>query len=328
MHILQSLLIPGLVGKLWPPERALMGLRVCRWMQVQLVAHIEMALVCGPCMRFSQRPKSRDYEAQDICSTLSKLRNCKVVLVWNSRRHQTTPLLLDGIIAAIANGFGKKLTQLTLNSTKIWDTNSQKLATVIAGCSALKRLDLSVIGINQTGMEQLSEALGRCTELEHLELGWNKVRSEGASKLAEALQNCTSLIHLGLAGNNIGDSGICVLASALQSCTALTHLILPSNQLGAHGVSKLAAILSDLQSLAILDLSRNQLGAEGSFELSRGLARSLSLTNLDLYKCDVTVAHLAPALECCTALTHLELGDNTVGAEGAGTTHLFSPPPP
>ena len=44
---LLQLLPRGLLGRIWPAGRVVMGLRVCKWMHTELVFHVEKVLLVG-----------------------------------------------------------------------------------------------------------------------------------------------------------------------------------------------------------------------------------------------------------------------------------------
>eukprot|EP00961_Rhodomonas_salina_P020301 272682-Rhodomonas_salina.5 len=38
----------GLLGRVWPAERIVLGLRVCKWLHAELLSQADRALLAGP----------------------------------------------------------------------------------------------------------------------------------------------------------------------------------------------------------------------------------------------------------------------------------------
>ena len=69
---------------------------------------------------------------------------------------------------------------------------------------SLAHLDLSGNAIESAGAERLAGVLAQCTALAHLNLRHNQIGDSGADRLSAVLAQCTTLAHLDLAYNNIG----------------------------------------------------------------------------------------------------------------------------
>jgi hypothetical protein len=114
------------------------------------------------------------------------------------------------------------------------------------------------------------------------------------------------------------------LAEVLAQCPALAHLDLSGNtNFGAAGTERLAGVLGQCRELVHLNLSAisnyNYIGAGGTERLEV-LAQCTALAHLDLSYNQLGAAgaeRLAGVLGQCAALTHLNLKENAIGAGGA-----------
>ena len=242
-------------------------------------------------------------------------------------------------------GLMPRLAHLGLCSTGVSASDAGTLALLLGRLTALSFLNLRDNGITDGGMHALAPALSHLPRLAHLDLSNNDIDVTGAAALAPVLSRLTRLAHLGIGGFKIGDDGdaqLNALAQPLGLLTALTALDLDNSYIGSS--EALAAALTCLSRLADLRLSEtwacgsvlsslgaltaltclhfghNNLGFEpDALALARALSRLSRLAHLELcsnYICP-TGAALAPALGHLTALTAINLGGNTLGAEGA-----------
>lgn len=159
-------------------------------------------------------------------------------------------------------------------------------------------------GISSAGLAQLCRLDLRSLTARHLHID-----AQGAAILAgHPTLSCLDLSH-----NPIGDEG----ARALARSTGIQTLRLNDCGIGNAGAAGLAAH----PHLQVLELRSNpSLGAEGI----RALARSHALRSLDLSDNRLRDAAIAP-LGGNRSLTHLALGGNLIGEDGAHSlaTHPF-----
>eukprot|EP00961_Rhodomonas_salina_P197987 2671482-Rhodomonas_salina.8 len=259
---------PALFKQLWPAERVVVGLRVCKQLRKDLMDNCaSILLVQKVGAKLSVRHISKD---------LRRLpKNLPVTLKWNQRN--AVKWLVGSLGECMA------LAHLDLGGNDIGREGASMLAGALMECTALAHLDLSGNDIGAEGAESLAGVLGGCTALTHLDLSGNGIRAS-AGKLAGVLGECKALAHLNLSGNGICDHGVDSLAGMLRECKALAHLDLSANYIGAAGAGSLAGVLvaSGCTALAHLDLSRNYIGAEGWRMVDRVLRECKALAHLNL----------------------------------------------
>ncbi len=103
------------------------------------------------------------------------------------------------------------------------EQDAERLAGVLAQCSALAHLNLGCNGIGAAGAASLGGVLGQCAALAHLNLSGNQIGAEGAERLAGVLAQCPALAHLNLSFNGIGAAGTERLTGVLGQCSSLAH---------------------------------------------------------------------------------------------------------
>eukprot|EP00961_Rhodomonas_salina_P092681 1247284-Rhodomonas_salina.1 len=222
------LLLPTVLGHLWPAERVVVGLRVCKQLRRDLLVH------CGS-IHLVQKAEAILNDCR-ISEDFGRLpQNLMITLKWKDRNQGT--LLLEVLEGC------KALAHLDLSGNMLGDAGAGRLAGVLGECKGLAHLDLRQNMLGAEGAEKLAGALGECKELACLVLSGNRIGDAGGEGLAEALQQCKALAHLDLSGNRIGDDGGEMLAEALQECKQLGYLDLSGNRIGADGAGRLAGVL-------------------------------------------------------------------------------------
>eukprot|EP00286_Rhodomonas_abbreviata_P000342 CAMPEP_0181290278 /NCGR_PEP_ID=MMETSP1101-20121128/1329_1 /TAXON_ID=46948 /ORGANISM="Rhodomonas abbreviata, Strain Caron Lab Isolate" /LENGTH=627 /DNA_ID=CAMNT_0023394553 /DNA_START=27 /DNA_END=1907 /DNA_ORIENTATION=- len=167
-------------------------------------------------------------------------------------------------------------------------------------CTSLKHLDLrgSIFEdareweahCSGTGTWGFGSALHRCTALVDLNLGGCHINDGGATNLAEVLGHCSCLEVLNVGGNRISRVGLAAIISSLRSCTRLRELNLSGNRLEQSSFF-LGPVLTALESVSLG--GGNKIGPR-------------------------FVREIAPTLERCARLRHLNLSANSIGDEGVG----------
>eukprot|EP00961_Rhodomonas_salina_P048379 649602-Rhodomonas_salina.1 len=268
----------SLLGRAWPAERVVLGLRACRQLHKELLEHAGNILLVT---RADAEIRNDDL-VQDFCRTS----NLKVTLIWQRR--------LDSLIccAAHAQMMRTSLVHLELTHNKIGEKEAGELASVLAECRALAHLDLNHTGIGAEEVRLLARSLGECKVLTHLDLNCCGIREAGVRGLG-ALGECKAMAHLDLGANFLGATGVGTLVEVLGKWKELAFLDLSLNTIGAEGAGKLAGVLGECKALAHLNLESNDILPEGA-------------------------GRLAGVLGECKMLIHLDLGQNRIGHEGAG----------
>eukprot|EP00961_Rhodomonas_salina_P030767 413778-Rhodomonas_salina.1 len=162
------LLLPTLLGHVWPAERVVIGLRVCKQLRRELMVH------CSS-IALAQRG---DTEV-GVSGCLEDFRrlpeHVMVRLRWKENRAEK----LAGVL-----GECKGLTHLDLSLNGIGDEGASLLAGVLGSCKALAHLELGWNCIGDEGAWRLAGVLGECKALAHLDLNRNFLRTKGAGSLA------------------------------------------------------------------------------------------------------------------------------------------------
>lgn len=211
-----------------------------------------------------------------------------------------TATLSSASVLPIASSLArcKALARVDLFGARIGATGVGLLCDAIniasASC-ALVELGLRGNAIGGAGAAQLAKLLGnKALRLRSLNLAANALKADGLRTLATALVDGVPLDTLDLAGNELGDAGVAQLVPVLRS-GPLQRLSLALNNIGPVGARALAGAIAARTAgdgLAALDLDWNALGAEG-------------------------VRQLAPALRGAHALADVSLAGNRLGDDGA-----------
>eukprot|EP00961_Rhodomonas_salina_P144274 1942473-Rhodomonas_salina.1 len=177
LDLLQTLRQLGLLGKVWGSNRVLMGMRVCRWMRDELAKTVSTIVLVG---KRGARPNPRD-----ICQSLMKLTEIKVILLWR-RMGQTASLsMLEGIISSVGKGFDSALIELDLSESQLRAEGASKLAELLGGLKTLSSLSLGRNELGAKGTARVCKVLGDCRKLALLDLGENAMGPDGAQRLAK-----------------------------------------------------------------------------------------------------------------------------------------------
>eukprot|EP00961_Rhodomonas_salina_P173683 2342223-Rhodomonas_salina.1 len=211
------LLPASLLGQLWPAERGVAGLRVCKQLRKDLKAHCtSILLVEQELFSENKRFVSKDFDGLPEHAMVSlTLRNWATTLAGVPR------------LGSCCKG----LFRLKLEGAHIGTDGVGVLAGVLAECKALSHLELGWNSIDARGAGVLAGVLGGFKELAHLDLRCNEIGDEGAGRLVGSLGGCTALAHLDLSNNEIGAGGATWLVEALKGFEGLAHLALAGNRI-------------------------------------------------------------------------------------------------
>mmetsp|Transcript_30646 Transcript_30646/g.72511 ORF Transcript_30646/g.72511 Transcript_30646/m.72511 type:complete len:406 (-) Transcript_30646:110-1327(-) len=316
-----SALTDQLVGRMWPSERVVIGLRVSKWARQVLLAEADRVLLSFNGYRFQDQ-----LDATRICADLSRHKegarlSVKIFLGYGEMQPMRLETFLACIQKVMTGSFGPVLESLDFGDNDVYDEGATKLAEVLRYCPNLRRVNLRTSILEEIGAEQLfrPSALGQCTALTDLDLMNNAFGDVGATHLANALKNCTSLENLCLVNNEMRTEGAQSLAEALRSMRSLTWLNLGKNGVDDKAATALAASLQAHTNLRALSLDDNWIGDAGVRELAGVVARCPSLTILQLSSNRIAAdgaEALAQALRCASALSILDLGSNALEEAG------------
>lgn len=210
---------------------------------------------------------------------------------------------------------------LDAGNNALTSVSALPLARLLASDNAkthLRELSVYANELRDEGVEALAEALAGCSALRVLDLGGNEVTARGAEALAAALRGggagggggsalptfkssdagkggapppppplAASLRTLELGYNPLGPEGVAAVAGAFKSADAQIEALKLGwcKAGGGAGAAALADLLLLNASLVCLDLRGNGLGNEGAVRLARALrahAKTPGLEELDL----------------------------------------------
>lgn len=119
---------PALMGLVWPAERGVVGMRVCKQLRRDLLVDCRSIVLTHKTGAFlSKRCISKDFR---------RLPKCALVTMKLKKGNWIKRLLLGAL------GECKTLAHLDLSSAKIGHAGARVLAGVLGGCTALAHLDL------------------------------------------------------------------------------------------------------------------------------------------------------------------------------------------
>ena len=182
--------------------------------------------------------------------------------------------------------------------------------------STLKVLYLQSDQLTEETGEYLASILFNNPNLKQIILNDNNI-GKGMFKIAKALQQLGSLETLALGNTNM-PNGICDdLALAIESNPCLNNLQLNDNNLQSSSITILLQALSKISTLKVLDLQSNQLNEHAGAYISSVILKNdgLCKLELDLNNIGKGILYIAKALQKCTSLTFLGLGNNNFPAE-------------
>mmetsp|Transcript_14180 Transcript_14180/g.33575 ORF Transcript_14180/g.33575 Transcript_14180/m.33575 type:complete len:481 (+) Transcript_14180:121-1563(+) len=350
--ILQRLHAVGLLSKVWPYQRVILGMQVCKWLRRDLGLSMDKCVLILSAQGLHEDNFAKALRRIECGWITIRLRGyhsytqgkvggfedplAQIAAAFEGSKergcaHTIERLELDGGFEAVPAGGWVKLCSslqycsnilhLNLSSKGIYDEAATALGSALGNCTKLQTLDLSNNRIGDTGGERIAEAIGKCKSLRRINLQGGEMGAEAIQILATVLPGCTGLATLNLGQNKIGPIGAVGLAKAIQSLRSLEKLHLKGNALGAEGVRAIGKAWHACERLTLLDVGHNNLRRDGVHTLACGLPGPMAarITHLNLFRNriqDPGVVRLATLLRACTALTHLNLSANGISNAG------------
>jgi hypothetical protein len=119
---------------------------------------------------------------------------------WNDARNDTAAEKLQLVMRQLTLMTGWcRITTLQLPRCDVKRQDAERLAGVLAQCTALAHLDVSrKYHFGAAGAESLAGVLGQYRELVHLNLSYNGIGHVGAESLAGVLPQCAALAQFNL----------------------------------------------------------------------------------------------------------------------------------
>jgi len=263
-----------LLGRIWPPERIVMGLRVCRWLHTELTAAAPHAVLKATENVDTTTPA-------DLVKTLYAFRKCRVLLHWDSPTNRDT--VVAGVSVAVSLGCTESIVHVDVGESKLGAKRAAALFQALGECSAIETLNLEEIRLCDYGAVTLCSVLRSSEKLTHISLKDNRgIGDGGAALLADALVECKALRHLDLSNCKLGTFAMRKLAVMMGHCTRLEHLSLADNHIRVLGASSLSKGLVLCPNFKHLDLSENKIGEAGVLCIAKGLDGLTCLTHLNL----------------------------------------------
>lgn len=318
-HPLLSTPLIGLLGQLWPQDRLVIGLRVCKWLHQHLLSHIrEVILEVGCDVSWADENR--------ILVDLARFQGRELSIIWGKPKRRTDQVaasLLSGIRTLVRSHVSVRLVRLDLSGMGRGRQclNLRAVMTILEHCSVLAELRLARWSITSSGDNELDTAflvkgLQHCSSLVSLDLSGNGIWND-CDHILEALRHCTALRSLNLAGNELSGldhvDNVAEWAPKLARFPLLTALDLSGTQLDKEDFAKIARVLTDNCSRLIhLDLSRNLL--TDSHNSSDNVWNAPDQDDPE----ELASPPLSLILERCRALVHLSLtrADSRVWAGG------------
>eukprot|EP00961_Rhodomonas_salina_P124567 1678753-Rhodomonas_salina.5 len=304
------LLESGLVSRVWPRERVLMGQQACKHLRLALHEAAEEVLF------WVAHTEGNACDAMCVSTALLKKSHCSVHLVCHL--DSSFSAVVDGLSLAVRQGLGSALVHLDIAGV---GSEVKQLGGILQRCTELTDLNISSCEMwdfesGAVEMLLLSYGLQECRMLTRLNLSGTDLGPHGAAIFADSIRGFAGLQHLDVSRNFIEDEGACALAAAVQHCTALTSLDISRNLLGGSGIDAFAGTLGHCPRLAHLNVCRNNLAASAGLALhplAHLVGNCRALTQLDLnesYLSDTEAHALAGVLSHCSALHALDLSRN------------------
>ncbi|KAL1520857.1 hypothetical protein AB1Y20_022418 [Prymnesium parvum] len=177
----------------------------------------------------------------------------------------------------------------------------------VAASRSLTRLDVSCNEFKRFAGPALAP-LFSCRTLADVDASSCYVGPDAPAKIAPHLRNHPALTILNLSSNKLGAAGAALFAP-LRSDSRLTELDVSDNDLDAAAADAMGEALRSNTTLAQLNASSNLLGGKG---LAAGLAANRGLTHLDVSDCKLAAegSELIGALATNTSLRKLIVNDS------------------
>ena len=305
------LLLPrSLVASLWPPERKVLGLRVCRLLRRDYLITEGVVQLHGNLQDFVA---TRSLDIESIASTFRIFELLRVSICLRGVDDTRLRSFVSGTNVAAAHS---RVTSLSLCGL-VGDCSMDILRDFLGKTSRLVTLDLGDTYPHRVGRECAwwGDICSAGDESVH---GKVSITSGGARALIAVMPSPLHLTHLNLYRQCLGRSGAGFLTFCLPSWVALRSLNLGYNGIHDTGFAAMSSVLPT--TLVDLRLGGNYLQKTGILMLSTTIP-SLSLTMLCLlrngdclYSLD-GVSAFADAIGCCKLL-HLNIANTGLRTEG------------
>lgn len=258
----------GVVGGLWPAERVVMGLRVCKSLHRELLLYAKDIMLQH--RQSSKGVVDKDMIYQDFIRLHGLGAN--VQLEWwgmNKRSREIQPerserglqerdVLLSVIRSLSSEGsIPLPITRLGFQFEEPRKPHIETLVSFMRTLPSLTELDLACNSMGEECLAALN-LMGTTPTLRRIELWQNDLGDANPSTLGSFVAQFPALEYLGINRNGLTDESLSGLLVSIP--TSITHLDVSYNAIHVDGAEDLALKLPELPSLRTLDLSSNRLG--------------------------------------------------------------------
>ena len=300
----------AILTALWPMQRKLTGIHVCKTLRLELLKHGGAIKLRGNHPDFDGHTETTALPPSSLFHTL---RAFQISIDWRGINDSHIRALLNTLDRT---GTHSSITSLSL-SGRVGNSGMALLADLYSKATGLRSLDLGDQVRGRAG-RRCEWWLDCASSLGEGDPARASISASGIRCLAAGNAPSASLTYLNLYRQNLGSAGAAALSVFLPRWPALSGLHLGSNRIHDAGIAAIMPALSP--ALTDLRISRNGIEIEGIITLSNALA-SLSITLLDLSSNWTCLQFTEAAQRLATTLDrgtvrHLILTDTGIRLEG------------
>jgi Ran GTPase-activating protein 1 len=230
----------------------------------------------------------------------------------------------------------KNLTVVTLSGNTIGVDAAKAFADALKTQKTLKEVDLHDCFTGRlkeevpVAIEAFCKVFMSLPNLIKVDFSDNAFGPVGAKAVYEYLSNATSLQELKLNNNGLGPEGGKLIGEALVNCqlksktinrpSSLRRISIGRNRLENGSSESLGKAFEAHELLEEISLYQNGIRPDGIKTLVKSLSKCSHLSYLDLQDntfTDSAAREFSTVISCLNKLTHLNLGDCMLGAEGS-----------
>jgi len=194
----------------------------------------------------------------------------------------------DGGAIALASiiACSPTLKDIRFSATRSMPAGCRAVATALAACHSLTKLDCSDNTFGEEAAGILAESIRNRSDLIILNLRDDALKAEGFMNMMEIWKgtNFACLVSLDLSGNDLDSECITAFTTWVESGALinLQHLWLDDNELGNEGAQTLAKAVSMLKDLVSLSCCTCEVMGNGANALAKAVAKRTHFQKLEL----------------------------------------------
>lgn len=149
----------GVLGRVWPADRVLLGTRVCKWMNQELASHVPDVVLAG----------SRCVEGQEGKICWEKFEHCESTAFRWRRGNEKS---LNRVLAEMARTLDEEVDQHSVGEDGGGESRRVGGGGEEAGwlCRSLREISISKIALGREAVGSLVSILRNCKQLSSLSL--------------------------------------------------------------------------------------------------------------------------------------------------------------